>query len=217
MTPRLAIKVCGVRDPDQLALLAAAGPEYLGFIFAPTSPRCCRATIAANHLAALPDHVCPVGVFRDQPLEHVVEIVRHFKISVAQLHGSEEPSYLEALKVSAPTLEIWKGISVQAPSDLAQINDTLDSAVVARIVFDHGAGGSGQRFPWHLLAHYHGDIPWILAGGVDTDALPDIQTLVHQYDLLVGVDINSRFESAPGHKDIARVQEFIEKIRGIVL
>ena len=85
--------------------------------------------------------------------------------------------------------------------------------MVDMLLFDtkcETGGGSGQHFDWTLLDHYHGATPFLLSGGIGPDDVDSIKQIKHP--MFAGVDLNSRFETAPGVKDIERLRHFIERV-----
>lgn len=71
-------------------------------------------------------------------------------------------------------------------------------------------GGSGNQFDWSLLHHYNGPTPFLLSGGINPYSAKAIKEFRHPY--FAGIDINSRFETAPGIKDVERISNFLEEL-----
>ena len=74
-----------------------------------------------------------------------------------------------------------------------------------------GYGGTGQQFNWDLLKSYTGSTPFLLSGGIHPDSAESIKEIDHP--MLMGVDINSKFETEPALKDIELIQNFIQQIK----
>lgn len=204
----MTVKVCGMRDPDNIRELEATGMvDWMGFIFYEKSPR----FVGPEPPEYLPD--CPkVGVFVNPTIEYVRTMVPRFGIRLVQLHGNESPEFCKELLESMPDIYVIKAFSVKTEDDLEK---TLAyESVVDGFLFDTpcaGYGGSGKTFDWTLMRRYHGHIPFLLSGGIGPDSLEALINFSHP--LWYGIDLNSRFETAPGVKDVEALESFISELR----
>lgn len=206
----LKIKVCGMRDPENISGVIAALPDYLGFIFYPKSKRFVGFEPSPEMLAEIPASVKKVGVFVDESPVKVFEISKNWKLDVVQLHGQETPEY--CLQIRNSGIIVFKAFSVDESFDFATLNAW--SGVCDYFLFDTKGqlpGGTGQKFNWQLLENYSGNVPFFLSGGIVPDDLNSIEEFSHQQ--LFGIDINSGFEIEPALKDVEKVRTFIEEIR----
>ena len=206
---KLEIKVCGMTQEANIAEVSSLLPDYLGFILFDRSPRCCRG-MDPGLPDSLPSGVQPVLVTVDMPVEELVSEARSLGIRTLQLHGSESPETCRRLKAAGFT--IWKAVPVSSTSDFAALERY--AGTVDRFLFDTSSplrGGSGRKFDWSLLDSYSLSVPFMLSGGIGPDDAGSISELRHP--MLAGIDVNSRFETAPGVKDAALIKSFIEKIR----
>ena len=206
----LKIKVCGMRDPENISEVAATLPDYLGFIFYPKSKRFVGFEPSLEVLAIVPDSVKKVGVFVDETPEKVLETVQDWKLNVVQLHGHETPDYCQQIQDSGIT--VFKAFSIDEQFDFEKLNDY--SGVCDYFLFDTKGqlpGGTGQKFNWQLLENYKGDVPFFLSGGIGPDDLDAVLNFSHPQ--LFGIDINSGFEISPALKDVEKVKTFISGIR----
>jgi phosphoribosylanthranilate isomerase len=204
----LQIKVCGMRDPMNLEQVCALLPEYIGYIFYPRSKR---------FVGTRPDPVLfeipgpgikKVGVFVDEELRQVKNIIELYGLDAVQLHGSESASYCQEL--AGDQLEVFKMLDPHA--SISELENYLE--VVDHFLFDsagQGKGGTGQKFNWKLLEDLPPSASFLLSGGIG----PRDTGLIRALDLngLLGVDINSKFELSPGLKDIELLKEFVIEIR----
>jgi phosphoribosylanthranilate isomerase len=207
---KLKIKVCGMRDPENISGVVAAVPDYLGFIFYPKSKRFVGFEPSAKVLAAVPESVKKVGVFVDETPEKVLEIYRNWKLDVVQLHGNETPEYCRQIKDSGIT--VFKAFSVDESFDFATLK--AYSGVCDYFLFDTKGqlpGGTGQKFNWQLLENYQGLVPFFLSGGIGPSDLEAVREFHHPQ--LFGIDINSGFEISPALKDVEKVRSFISGFR----
>lgn len=204
----MTVKLCGMRDPENIRAIEATGlVDWMGFIFYEKSPR----FVGSEPPAYLP--ACPkVGVFVNPTLEYVRTMVPRFGLRLVQLHGNESPEFCREVSENIPDVCVIKAFSISSAADLEK---TLEyESVVDGFLFDTptpGYGGSGVNFDWTVLAGYHGHIPFLLSGGIGPDSLEALSHFSHP--LWYGIDLNSRFETAPGVKDVDAVKNFLGKIR----
>ncbi len=206
----LKIKVCGMRDPENVSGVVAALPDFLGFIFYPKSKRFVGFVPSPEILGAVKDSVKKVGVFVDETPEKVLEIYQNWKLSAIQLHGHETPEYCRQIRNSG--IVVFKAFSVDESFDFATLE--AYSKVCDYFLFDTKGqlpGGTGQKFNWQLLGNYKGDIPFFLSGGIGADDLEAIRHFSHPR--WCGIDINSGFEISPALKDVEKVKSFISEIK----
>jgi phosphoribosylanthranilate isomerase len=206
----LKIKVCGMRDSENISGVAATLPDYLGFIFYPKSKRFVGIEPSSEVLAIVPDTIKKVGVFVDETPEKVLETVQNWNLDVVQLHGNESPEYCQ--KIGESEITVFKAFSVDDQFDFEKL--TQYSGVCDYFLFDTKGqlpGGTGQKFNWQLLENYKGDVPFFLSGGIGPDDLEAVLNFSHPQ--LFGIDINSGFEISPALKDVEKVKTFISGIR----
>ena len=204
----MKIKVCGMRDEENLRELARLPVDAVGFIFYEKSPRFAGA-LDPEALAALPAHVLRVGVFVNAALGEMLHCAKRYQFNVLQLHGEESPAVCERLRKEG--FLIWKALPVLSAEDVRRSADY--AATCDRFLFDAKSpqyGGVGKHFPWELLVHYDGPTPFFLSGGIAPEDLSLLRQFSHPR--FEGIDLNSRFEIAPGLKDISKIQEFLQQL-----
>lgn len=205
----MIIKVCGMRDADNIKEVEALGVDWMGFIFYPHSQR----YVGDAAPAYLPSKCKRVGVMVNSSLEEIVLRQSQFGLDFIQLHGDETPQFCASVKERVPKAKLIKVFRIKNKSDLNAINAYED--VADYFLFETKTnvyGGSGQQFDWSLLRGYQGVTPFLLTGGIG----PDDAVKVHRFShpRFVGVDINSRFELAPALKDVALIRKFLSCLRG---
>jgi phosphoribosylanthranilate isomerase len=208
----LKIKVCGMRDPENVSGVVAVLPDFIGFIFYPKSKRFVGFEPSAKLLAAVPDSVKKVGVFVDETPEKVMETVQIWNLDVVQLHGNESSEFCQQIQDLGIT--VFKAFSVDEQFDFEKLN--AYSGVCDSFLFDTKGqlpGGTGQKFNWQLLKNYKGNVPFFLSGGIGPDDVEAVRNFQHPQ--LFGIDINSGFEIEPALKDAGKVHAFIKKVREI--
>ena len=209
MGNQLKIKICGMRDPENIREVAGLKPDYMGFIYYPGSGRFAGSLSPAD-IADLPEEIQKVGVFVNSPLKEVLSISGHMGFHTVQLHGSEHPGYCKSLKESG--LEIIKAVGVGQGKGFEGLAAYRDCCAMFLLdTAGPGFGGTGRKFGWDVLKSYDLDVPFFLSGGI---GLPDAGSILKlDHPGLFGVDLNSRFETEPGVKNRQDLSEFILKIR----
>ena len=163
--------------------------------------------------AAIPKFV---GVFVDDMPQNIVTAVSNYHLSYVQLHGDESPVMIDNLRRTlvpdiVPQIKIIKGISVSSAEDLKPCEQY--EGHVDLFLFDtkcKGYGGSGQKYDWSVLEAYTGQTPFLLSGGIGPDDIDRLRDFHHPQ--CVGIDLNSKFETAPGMKDINLLQNFLHQL-----
>lgn len=204
MSRRLHIKVCGLRQPENLREVADLGPDMIGLIFYPGSPRFVNGLAPSD----LPAGVARVGVFVDAKMDDILLAVYRYGLDYVQLHGQESPGDCAALQGFIPVIKAFR---VDADFDFSRTS--AYTTCVDFFLFDtKGAqpGGNGVRFDWSILERYTGEVGFLLSGGIQPGDAEAITAL--QHPRLVGIDLNSGFEEAPGLKSIPALSEFIPQI-----
>ena len=209
------IKVCGMRDAENIREVESLGIDFMGFIFWTKSSRYVR-----ERPAYLPTKCKRVGVFVDEDIETVKRIADEYALDYIQLHGHESPDYIRALRVvdGFPVdIHLIKAISVSGRDDIATYKSY--EGLVDYFLFDTkcpSVGGSGQQFDWSVLSAYDGDTPFLLSGGIGPHDAPRLRQAFaldgFPVEKCVGIDLNSRFELSPGLKDVNKLKEFIKEL-----
>lgn len=195
---------------ENLEAITAFQPEYFGFIFYEKSPR-------AIKIESLPyfDGIDKIGVFVNATHDFILKNQQQYNLNGIQLHGEENVDFIKDLKAKLPQdLKIFKAISVKGSVDFGKIK--AFETFVDLIILDTKTklrGGSGQQFDWGLLKHYDANIPFLLSGGINADNAGHVLKLEKKHEQMIGVDINSKFETHPGIKDAERVNTFIKTLK----
>jgi len=208
----MLIKVCGLRETGNVkALLGKASPDLMGMIFYEKSKRFIGEK--PFELGEKMHPISKVGVFVDATIDHILTMQQVFGLEWVQLHGDEDLEYIASLK-SQTDMKIIKVFRVEDKIDLEVVKPF--GPFVDYFLFDTQTaayGGSGNRFDWQALEHYNLETPFILSGGIDLEHVGEITALFKKIPQMAGVDINSKFETAPGIKDPEKVARFINIIR----
>jgi phosphoribosylanthranilate isomerase len=198
------IKVCGMTQADNIRSVEALGVDLMGFIFFSKSPRC-----VAKRPDYLPVSARRVGVFVNEEAGTIVARAGEFGLEFIQLHGHEPAELCRTLRSRG--LKVIKALSVADASDIKAAESYADSCDY--LLFDTKCseyGGSGRSFDWSVLNNYMLSTPFLLSGGIGPESVEELKKFSHPQ--LAGYDLNSRFESAPGVKDVERLKRFITEI-----
>lgn len=224
----MLIKVCGMRDAENIREVSSLGIDLMGFIFWPKSSR--YVTQMSSRAGIIPDRVGEeskesiassglkkVGVFVDDMPQNIVTRIYNFGLDYVQLHGQESPVMIENLRRTlsdsiAPDIKIIKALSIREADDVKRWREYRDC--VDMFLFDtkcETVGGSGKHFDWTVLDAYDGDIPFLLSGGIGPDDAERVRQFAHP--MCVGIDLNSRFEVEPAFKDVVKLKDFVTELR----
>lgn len=206
MNTDLLIKVCGMKNPDQIKELAELDIQYIGLIFHSNSPRFIDQPVDYK----LFGDKKPTGVFVNSPLENVLYTVSRFHLQAVQLHGQESAEY--CAEIQNRGIEVIKAFSIDKNFDFEKTYEWDGYADL--FLFDakgEAAGGNGIRFDWSKLKEYDGATPFLLSGGISYDHMDEIRYFDHP--ACIGIDINSKFEKAPADKDLITIKKFVHELR----
>ncbi len=204
----MKIKVCGMRDAENISELVKLKPDYMGFIFYGKSKR----FVTAFPKAKIPSEIKKVGVFVNETLESIIKITKKNELDAIQLHGNETFEYCKKLKaLLTHKVEIFKAFSVDDDFDFYKTK--AYQKICDFLLFDTKGkdyGGNGVKFNWQVLENYKGDTPFLLSGGISKSDVEDIKKISHK--AFAGVDINSGFEIEPALKNIEDIKEFKQNL-----
>ncbi len=206
------LKVCGLTKPEQIQELISMRVDFLGFIFYEKSPRYVLNHLSLEEISTI-NHQGKVGVFVNEELDIIVKIVQHADLNFVQLHGDESNDFILGLRQKLnPKVGIIKVIRIgNIDSDNKdKIAQTLSSNLqpVTYYLFDTDSkafGGTGKQFDWNILNDFTIPLPYFLSGGISEENIGNTETLKQRPFAL---DINSKFETEPGNKDIDRIKKF---------
>lgn len=204
----IKMKFCGLTRPEDIVAAAQAGAAYIGFNFFPKSPRYVTPKEAAKLAEITPEGITKVALVVNPTDALLTELVETVPLDLIQLHGTEPPARVVAVK-ALTSLPVMKVLGVAGADDVARIAEY--ETVADQILVDAKPpkdavlpGGNGVAFDWHLLEGRDWKIPWMLAGGLTSGNVAEAvrQTGATQVDLASGI------ESAPGVKDAGLMQAF---------
>lgn len=201
------LKICGMKH--NIAEVAALQPDYLGFIFYEKSPR-----YFEGEIPSLPAGIKKVGVFVDATVQEILETVEKYGLDVIQLHGNQTKEFVLNLNMALRLkfwdgYEVWKVFQVDAGFDFSKTYDFVKK--VDAFLFDTKGdfhGGNGKTFNWKILEKYKYDTPFLLSGGIGLEEVDSLKKLLKTGLPIRAIDVNSRFETEPGLKNIEDLKRF---------
>lgn len=226
----MIIKICGMRDADNIRAVSELGVDMLGFDFRPESPRFVR--MVSSLAGTIPDYseeqitrnasvptaspsVTPmkIGVFADDMPQSIVTRVYNYQLDGVQLNGSEGRVMIENLKRTLEPdirqgVRIIKTLTIISPEDIEQYKEYEGVADMLLFV----PKSIEEHLDWQILDAYDGQTPFLLGGGISPDDAERILSFHHPQ--FAGVSVSSRFETAPGVKDIDAIRRFVATLRG---
>lgn len=201
---RTKIKLCGLKRSSDIETANALMPDYIGFVFVKGSKRYVDKATAMRLSAMLKPSIQPVGVFMNQTLDEILEIVgnapEESPISVIQLHGSEDNAYIHALKEKTG-LPVIKAFGVKCEEDVKNATESAADMVL----LDSPGGGTGTTFDHRLLSGIKR--PFFLAGGLDPENVYALIETIRPF----GVDASSGLET-DGYKDKDKMERFVSEV-----
>lgn len=193
---------------NMLALVSQVQPDWMGLIFYDRSPR--YVDLEGQELEAVLElPVKKVGVFVNASADEILDKAEIYALSAVQLHGDESAADCKLIRQEG--LKVIKALPIKETQDLARAAQFENA--VDYLLFDTKSqlrGGSGQQFDWSILKNYAFTTPFLLSGGIGPNDVEALQAFKHPK--CIGIDINSRFETAPGIKDIDLIKNFKEAL-----
>jgi phosphoribosylanthranilate isomerase len=205
----MKIKVCGMRETDNIRAVERLDVDWMGFIFYPSSSR----YVPDDETYSESVRRCAkkkTGVFVNVGVEEMLEKASRYGLDYLQLHGHESPETCAMIQQQG--YPVIKAFAVASAADLEQT--AAYETCASYFLFDtkcDAYGGSGKRFDWSALDSYRGRTPFLLSGGISPDCIDALRGFNHPE--MAGIDLNSGFETAPAFKDAALLERFIHQLR----
>jgi phosphoribosylanthranilate isomerase len=210
----ICVKVCGITMPSQLEAFDEMGIDLAGFIFYPRSPRYMGNKIPADYIRKFKGRIAKVGVFVNMPYDELMKTVEDYRLDMVQLHGDEIPRYCEQV---ANHITVIKAFRLTDNDPIDWMARSYDEAC-DMYMFDTlgaGYGGTGKKFDWNVLKNSTIDKLFFLSGGIEPGDIEKLKDFAKENIArkMFAVDINSRFETSPGVKDVEKVRTFVTSLK----
>lgn len=203
---KLKLKICGLREVENIQQVALVLPDFMGFIFFKESPRYVSQDF---EMPSLPSSIKKIGVFVNESVREVLRISKQYNLDGVQLHGNE--SVEDCKMIRDACLLVVKVFSIDDEFDFTSVNSF--KSVVDYFLFDtkgKAYGGNGYSFNWKKIGEYDQEIPFFLSGGISPENVKGIKELLSMN--IVGLDVNSGVEVTPGLKDIGRIKLLLKNL-----
>jgi phosphoribosylanthranilate isomerase len=207
---RPAVKICGNKFCDEALLVASYEPDYMGWIFAPQSPRRISLERACRLLAVIRQ--------KKPAIKHVAVFGGNSIAQIAMVRKGVAPDYMQVAGEPALILratQLWKNCwpALQMQADTRYQLDAAGGKMLVLDAFKRGEwGGTGQRFNVELARNL--ERPFLAAGGLNAE---NVKEAIHAFSAIApgfcGVDVASGIEDAPGKKNRKALARFMEHSR----
>jgi phosphoribosylanthranilate isomerase len=196
---------------EQVKQLDEMGVAYIGFIFYPASK---RFVLTKNTLQDIADlqltQAKKVGVFVNEPLTSILDIIKTAQLDMVQLHGDETVAYCKRVQEEVSTIKVFR-VGDSFPNFEEYV------LAVDYFLFDTDSqwyGGTGQHFNWEIIKSASIPTPFFLSGGIGINDVQGIQVMAGTKagKTMLAVDLNSQFEEKPGVKQIEKIKKFIQDV-----
>lgn len=201
----MEIKICGITKLQEIKYSNKLRPDYIGFVFSESKRKISKEE-ARELLANLNNEINSVGVFRNEKVDFISEVLNYTNIKIVQLHGSEDNEYIEALKNKVRNkIEVWKAISIIDEKSIKEIN----SFKAENILLDSGTPGEGKRFKLKVLGDFKEFNRVFMAGGINEDNIQEVIEILNPK----GIDVSSGAEII--NENGVRIKSY-EKMKKII-
>ncbi|HTA63400.1 MAG TPA: phosphoribosylanthranilate isomerase [Bacteroidia bacterium] len=205
----MKLKVCGLKNRENIIEILEYKPDFIGFVFYDKSPRYVGAELESSFVQNISTSK-KVGVFVNESEIKMLDMASRYGLDYLQLHGNETAEFCKQIQKSIPVI---KAFQIDDDFDFSTLNEYEDACTY--FLFDSKSkqfGGSGETFNWKKLKEYKLEKPFFLSGGIDLENIEQILLFKSRLPTLYTVDVNSRFETEPGIKNISKIKLLSNKI-----
>ncbi len=203
------IKICGITRKDHGAACAQLGVDAVGLVFYPPSPRYVTVTQARGIAAAMGPQVCAVGVFVNESVDDILNVVNRCGLQAVQLHGSQPRQSLDALRAAG--VRVIQHVNAAGQALARAAADLFPIPVLVECGKGRLPGGNAAQWDWSGARMLSGRYPFVVAGGLTPDNVAQAIGL----SMPDAVDVSSGVEHSPGGKDVQRIHEFVHAVRSM--
>ena len=206
----MRLKICGMREAENIRQLLALQPDYMGFIFYEKSSRFVGETLDEELLKSFPFTTRKVGVFVNATAAYILEMYKKYELDYVQLHGEELPDFCRNLKLKG--VNIIKAFSMDENFNFGKLQNYKPYCDF--FLFDTKGkerGGNGITFDWNILNQYDNEKSFFLAGGIN------LENIINAMEIsglkIHSLDVNSKFEISPAMKNIDKIEELMKILK----
>ncbi|MEY1639559.1 phosphoribosylanthranilate isomerase [Tenuifilum osseticum] len=203
----MKLKICGITDKSNIARIVNFHPDFLGFIFFSGSQRDVSDRLSYINFELIPVSIKKVAVFVNENTHTIKSIVQKYGFTHIQLHGDESPEQCKEVQTFASVIKVFR-VQQTIPSNLGDYEGCCNYFLFD--TYGKEYGGNGVPFNHSVISDYNLTTPFFLSGGIGPKDALYLNKL--KFPKLYAVDVNSRFESEPGLKDIRKLEQFIKQL-----
>ncbi|MDQ6758148.1 MAG: phosphoribosylanthranilate isomerase [Bacteroidota bacterium] len=211
----MKIKVCGITKAEQLQQLDELGIDYAGLIYFSRSPRYVLDKLKSEEVKKIAISIQKVGVFVNASEEDILTQIELYGLDAVQLHGDETPLFCNHISNHVTVIKAFR-IDKKNEQNIDWMIKPYEE-FCDYYLFDTGNdnahGGTGEKFDWQILQSNKINKPFFLSGGISVDDAEEIKAFQHPF--FYAVDLNSKFETEPGIKNMDQVKNFVEQIKAV--
>ena len=204
----MIFKICGLKEKDSILCCEANNVDFFGLIFYKKSPRNISYKNARELINFATDlRINPVGVFVNQGISDLKDIITYLNLQHIQLHGDESQEYIDEIK-NTFNVKIIKKFSIESEKDLIKVNQINN---IDYLLFDYKPssgelpGGNSKSFDWNLLKNTQIKLPWFISGGINESNIKNIKKTLNPN----GIDLSSGVEESLGKKSNKKINNLI--------
>jgi len=201
----MQVKICGITNINDALLCCKLGANALGFLFYEKSERYISYAQAMEIIKHLPPFVLKTGIFVNSAVKEVNEVAVFIGLNAVQLHGDEEPDYVN--QINFPVI---KGFRIKNDFDYSKLENYKNCSFLLDTYSPDNLGGTGMTFDWSIIPLKFRD-KIILAGGISSENVEYIFRNVKP----MAIDLSSSLESSPGKKDSYKLREFFKTVNNL--
>jgi phosphoribosylanthranilate isomerase len=208
------IKVCGITQFKQLQQLEALNIDYAGLIFYKDSPRYMGDKLTGKQVKEADFDLKKVGVFVNPGYSELLDAIDEYGLDMVQLHGNETPEMCEELSAEVEVIKAFRiagDQSINIDEMVMPYDAACDFYLFDTAGLKESFGGTGQQFDWSILKKAKIEKPFFLSGGIGPDDAQKVKAFKHPD--FFSIDVNSKFEMAPGVKDMAAILKFLQSFK----
>ena len=204
----MIFKICGLKEKDSILCCEANNVDFFGLIFYKKSPRNISYKNARELINFATDlRITPVGVFVNQGISDLKDIITYLNLQYIQLHGDENQEYINEIK-NTFGIKIIKKFSIESEKDLIKVNQINN---IDYLLFDYKPssgelpGGNSKSFDWNLLENAQFKLPWFISGGINESNIKNIKKTLNPN----GIDLSSGVEESLGKKSNKKINNLL--------
>lgn len=212
------IKICGITNMDEIDYINKLKPDYVGFVFAESTRKISKEK-ALKLCSKLAKTIKSVGVFRNQTISEIVDILNTVNLDIIQLHGNEDTYYIRKLRqIINSDIEIWKAVSTTNIENLKKLKDEMyeyknnKKRIIDKYLVDGVNPGSGQDYSLSNLYCIPKEVEFFLAGGITPNNVKDKINMINPFGIDVSSGVECIDEYGKRKKSYEKIKALIENI-----